>query len=179
MGKTTTVDIDLAKNVFSVHGIDELRAIVVRKTVTRSRLVETVARWPGCFIDAEAICEAVQRPNMRFVPVKSPEQQALLSLHRVRQGFVEERTATINRIRAVLCEFGVVLPRSAREVRHAAMAAAENPVEALAIAIGTLRGAYKFSPKPTGDILAIDRIKDIHARITRNARIELVPAGRA
>jgi transposase len=49
--------------------------------------------------DAEAICEAVGRPTMRFVPVKSAEQQAILSLHRVRQGFIEQRTATINRIR--------------------------------------------------------------------------------
>ena len=49
--------------------------------------------------DAEAICEAVARPNMRFVPVKSLEQQTDLSLHRVRQGFVEERTATLNRLR--------------------------------------------------------------------------------
>ena len=49
--------------------------------------------------DAEAICEAVARPTMRFVPVKSAERQAVLSLHRVGQGFIEPRTATINRIR--------------------------------------------------------------------------------
>jgi len=60
--------------------------------------------------DAEAICEAVGRPAMRFVPVKSLEQQALLSLHRVRQGFIVERTATINRLRGLLTEFGIVLP---------------------------------------------------------------------
>lgn len=59
--------------------------------------------------DAEAICEAVTRPGMRFVPIKSAEQQAILTVHRVRQGFVEERTATINRIRGLLTEFGVVL----------------------------------------------------------------------
>ena len=51
--------------------------------------------------DAEAICEAVARPSMRFVPVKSVEQQADLRLHRVRQGFVEERTGTLNRIRGI------------------------------------------------------------------------------
>ena len=51
--------------------------------------------------DAEAVCEAVTRPNMRFVPVKSTEQQALLALHRVRQGFVVERTAIINRLRGL------------------------------------------------------------------------------
>ena len=75
--------------------------------------------------DAEAICEVVTRPNMRFVPVKSEEQQALLALHRVRQGFVEERTALINRLRAVLTEFGVVLPNRSPHVRREAIAAAE------------------------------------------------------
>ena len=63
--------------------------------------------------DVEAICEAVSRPNMRFVPVKSLGQQAVLTLHRVRQGFIEERTATINRVRGLLAEFGVVLPQAA------------------------------------------------------------------
>jgi transposase len=75
--------------------------------------------------DAEAICEAVARPNMRFVPVKSAEQQAILSLHRVRQGFIEQRTATINRLRGLLAEFGVVLPQRANQVRRAAVVAAE------------------------------------------------------
>ena len=60
--------------------------------------------------DAEAICEAVARPNMRFVPVKSVEQQAVLSLHRVRQGFVKARTAQANQIRGLLGEFGLVMP---------------------------------------------------------------------
>jgi len=61
--------------------------------------------------DAEAICEAVGRPNMRFVPVKSIEQQAILSVHRVRQGFVKARTAQANQIRGLLGEFGLVIPR--------------------------------------------------------------------
>jgi transposase len=71
--------------------------------------------------DAEAICEAVRRPNMRFVPVKSVEQQADLGLHRVRQGFVEEHTGTLNRIRGLIAEFGYVLPNGAAisaSVRH-------------------------------------------------------------
>lgn len=76
--------------------------------------------------DAEAICEAVSRPHMRFVPIKSEEQQALLSLHRVRQGFIEERTATINRIRGLLAEFGIVLAQRAPVVRREALVAAEN-----------------------------------------------------
>lgn len=75
--------------------------------------------------DAEAICEAVGRPNMRFVPVKSAEQQAVLALHRTRQGFIAERTAVINRIRALLTEFGVVLAQSAEVVRRQASSGAE------------------------------------------------------
>jgi len=60
--------------------------------------------------DAEAICEAVGRPNMRFVPIKNTEQQALLGLHRARQGFVAARTAQANQIRGLLAEFGLVIP---------------------------------------------------------------------
>jgi transposase len=61
--------------------------------------------------DAEAICEAVTRPNMRFVPIKNVEQQALLGLHRARQGFVSARTAQSNQIRGLLAEFGIVIPK--------------------------------------------------------------------
>jgi len=61
--------------------------------------------------DAEAICEAVARPNMRFVPVKTVEQQALLGLHRARQGFVAARTAQANQLRGLLSELGLVIPK--------------------------------------------------------------------
>ena len=61
--------------------------------------------------DAEAICEAVGRPNMCFVPVKTAEQQAVLALHRARQGFVKARTAQANQIRGLLAEFGIVIPK--------------------------------------------------------------------
>src|SRR5712691_11548790 len=148
MEKVTTLGIDLAKSVFSLHGVDEKGQVMLRRTVRRDQLVKVVAGIAPCLIgmeacsgahewgrrfqglghtvrlmapkfvapyrksgkndgnDAEAICEAVTRPNMRFVPVKSAEQQALLVLHRVRQGFIVERTATINRLRGLLCELG-------------------------------------------------------------------------
>ncbi len=61
--------------------------------------------------DAEAICEAVRRPNIWYVPVKSADQQAALCVHRVRQGVVRERTAWINRLRGLLTEFGIVIPK--------------------------------------------------------------------
>jgi transposase len=168
MKEITTVGVDLAKSVFSLHGVDAQGRTVLRKTVRRDKLMELVAALPPCLIgmeacggahqwarqfqrhghrvgimmarfvaayrksskndgnDAEAICEAVGRPNMRFVPVKSAEQQAILSLHRVRQGYVEQRTATINRIRGLLAEFGIVLPQRAAEVRRAAVVLAEQ-----------------------------------------------------
>ena len=167
MEQITTVGIDLAKNVFSLHGVDAAGKTVLRRSVRRDRLVQTVASLSPCLIgmeacsgahewgrrfaqhghrvklmapkfvapyrksdkndgnDAEAICEAVSRPNMRFVPVKSAEQQALLTLHRVRQGFVVERTAIINRLRGLLSEFGVVLPLRSVTVRRQASQAAQ------------------------------------------------------
>jgi transposase len=68
--------------------------------------------------DAAAICEAVARPNMRFVPVKEEHQQIILCLHRTRQGFVEERTATYNRMRGLMSEFGIVLPQKVACLRR-------------------------------------------------------------
>jgi transposase len=66
--------------------------------------------------DAEAICEAVSRPNMRFVPIKNGEQQAVLALHRARQGFVTARTAQANQIRGLLSEYGIVIPQGLSHV---------------------------------------------------------------
>jgi transposase len=66
--------------------------------------------------DAEAICEAVGRPNMRFVSIKNGEQQVLLSNHRARQGFVKARTAQANQIRGLLAEYGIVIPKGIRHI---------------------------------------------------------------
>jgi len=160
------VGIDLAKNVFALHGVNEIGQTDLRRpSVPRAKLHELVAALPPCTIgmeacsgahhwarlfvqhghtvklmapklvtpyrmsgkrgktdaaDAAAICEAVQRPNMRFVPVKTVEQQSRLMVHRTRQGFVEARTAVINRIRGLLAEFGIVLPQKAQVVRFEA-----------------------------------------------------------
>jgi len=180
VSNVTTVGIDLAKNVFSLHGVDARGVVVLRKTVSRARLASFVAQLPASVIgmeacsgahewarrfaqhghtvklmapkfvvpyrksgkndgnDAAAICEAVSRPSMRFVPVKSVEQQTMLTLHRVRLGFVEERTATINRIRGLLAEFGVVLPQRAMEVRRGAAASLEQLPAAAARALSDL-----------------------------------------
>lgn len=68
--------------------------------------------------DAEAICEAVARPGMRFVPVKSVEQQAVLCRHRIRQGRIKERTALINQLRGLLSEFGLIMPKGRYCAQH-------------------------------------------------------------
>lgn len=68
--------------------------------------------------DAEAICEAVGRPSMRFVPVKSEEQQAVLLVHRARELMVENRTAQVNQIRGLLAEFGLVVPQGIETLKR-------------------------------------------------------------
>jgi transposase len=68
--------------------------------------------------DAAAICEAATRPNMRFVPIKTIDQQAELFVHRARQGYIEERTALINRLRGLLSELGITLPLKASVMRR-------------------------------------------------------------
>lgn len=150
--KITTIGIDLAKDVFQVHGIDERGKIVLRKQLRRTQMAPFFANLAPCLIgmeacgsahywarklqddghtvklmapqfvkpyvktnkhdaaDAEAICEAVQRPTMRFVPIKNIEQQAILAVHRARQGMIKARTAQANQIRGLLREFGLVVP---------------------------------------------------------------------
>jgi len=160
------VGIDIAKNVFAVHGINEAgRPELVRPAVPRDKLLALVSALPPCVIgmeacsgahhwarqfmalghtvrliapkfvtpyrmsgkrgkndaaDAAAICEAVQRPHMRFVPLKSVEQQNRLMVHRARQAFVEQRTGHLNRIRGLLSEHGIVMPQKAATVRQRA-----------------------------------------------------------
>jgi len=108
--------------LFSTHG--HTVKLMAPKLVAPYRMSGKRGKNDGA--DAAATCEAVQRPNMRFVPVKSEEQQSRLMVHRARQGFVAARTATINRIRGLLAEFGVVLPQKAEIVRREAAARLED-----------------------------------------------------
>jgi transposase len=66
--------------------------------------------------DAEAICEAVAKPNMRFVPIKTKQQQAILALHRARSLLVRQRTATINALRGLLGEYGLIAGEGVRQL---------------------------------------------------------------
>jgi transposase len=81
-----------------------------------------VKRQKNDMADAEAICEAVTRANMRFVPTKTPEQQSCLMLHRARHLFIRQQTAVINSIRAHLAEFGTASIRDARPVTEGSLA---------------------------------------------------------
>ncbi len=149
----TTIGIDLAKNVFQVHGADEKGKAVLKKQLKRAQMLAFFANLKPCRIgmeacgsahywarklqalghtvqlippqyvkpfvkrnkndaaDAEAICEAMMRPNMPTVPIKNTSQQAILSVHRARQGFVKARTAQANQIRGLLAEYGIVIAK--------------------------------------------------------------------
>jgi transposase len=191
--KTTTIGIDLAKNAFQIHGVDERDHPSVKKRLKRAQMAEFFGNLPPCLVgmearagahfwarklqamghtvrliaaqfvkpyvktnkndaaDAEAICEAVSRPGMRFVPIKLIESQSLLALHRARQGFVEERTAQANQIRGFLLEFGIVTPQGIRHIERCVPAILEDAENELSVSfrqllarlMGHLRELYR------------------------------------
>ena len=146
----TTIGLDIAKNVFQVHGIDAAEKVVVRKQLRRGQVMQFFEAVPPCLVgmeacgtahywareltkrghevrlmpakdvkayvkrnkndaaDAEAICEAVRRPTMRFVRAKSAEQQGRLMQHRTRDLLLRQQTQVINALRAHLAELGIV-----------------------------------------------------------------------
>jgi transposase len=150
MGEVSTIGLDIAKAVFQVHGVDGSGTVVIRKRVSRVKMLEFFSDLPPCLVgieacpsahhwgrqlqllghtvklmppsyvkaylkrskndanDAAAICEAVTRPSMRFVPIKTKQQQTALMLHRTRQLLVRQRTMLSNALRGHLAELGVV-----------------------------------------------------------------------
>jgi transposase len=150
MGEVITIGLDIAKLVFQIHGVDADGMVVIRKRVSRAKVLETFAALRPCLIgieacptahhwsrelsalghtvrlmppsyvkaylkrskndanDAAAICEAVTRPSMRFVPTKSEQQQSGLMLHRSRQLLVRQRTMLSNAIRGHMAELGII-----------------------------------------------------------------------
>jgi transposase len=103
----------------SHHWSRELQALGHTVRLTPPAYVKPyVKRQKNDSADAEAICEAVTRPNMRFVPTKTVEQQSGLMLHRARHLLIRQQTAVINSIRAYLAEFGIVVPVGRRGVEH-------------------------------------------------------------
>jgi transposase len=158
MDKISVIGLDLAKNVFQIHGVDAQGEVVVRKQLKRSQVLRFFAGIEPCLIgmeacggahywsrelgrlghsvrmmapafvkpylksnkndrnDAEAICEAVQRPSMRFVQPKTPEQQAVLHLHHGRRLLVGQRVALSNHMRGILSEYGIVMPQGVKVI---------------------------------------------------------------
>jgi transposase len=172
----TVLGIDLAKNVFQLHGVDNQGNVVVRKKLTRPKLLPFVAQLaPGrigmeaCqgahywaramrqlghdvrlmspqFVtpyrkshkndpnDAAAICDAVSRPHMRFVPIKEVEHQEIQALHRARQLFIKQRTALCHQIRGLLSEDGIVVAQGVHRLRKSLPALLENVDNGLTLA---------------------------------------------
>lgn len=166
--KIATVGLDIAKQVFQIHGADSEGRAVLRKRLRRDQVAEFFANLPPCLIgleascgshywsrvlgrfghtvrliapqfvkpyvksnkndanDAEAICEAVSRPQMRFVPAKSIEQQDIQSLHRVRSRLVSSRTQLACQVRGLLAEYGIVLPERIGQLRRGLPRILEN-----------------------------------------------------
>ena len=172
MTKISMIGLDLAKNVFQVHGIDEFGNVVLRKQLRRSQVEAFFAKLPPVIVgieacgsahywgrvleklghevrmmspgyvkaylkrnktdgrDAEAICEAMSRPTMRFVPVKSPEAQAVQVLHGTRRLLVRERTMSGNGLRSRMAEFGIVAAQGLKGL-HALMQLLDDPATPL------------------------------------------------
>jgi len=191
--KITTIGIDLAKEVFQIHGVDERGRIVLRKQLRRNKMTKFFANIEPCLIgmeacssshhwarklgefghtvklmspqfvkpyvktnkhdvaDAEAICEAVSRPNMRFVAIKRVEQQAILSVHRARQCLVKARTAQANQMRGLLSEFGIVIPQGIHSIARRAPDILEDAENGLP---GTMR--HRISNKDTAKLRCLD-----------------------
>jgi transposase len=173
MTKVSMIGLDLAKNVFQVHGIDAAGKVVVRRQLRRRQVEKFFAELPTGVVvgmeacggahhwgrvlqklghevrmmapayvkpyvkrnkndgrDAEGICEAMGRPTMRFVPVKSLESQAGLTLHRTRRLLVRQRTMSANAFRSALAEFGVVAAQGLKGLRSL-MQALNDPASAI------------------------------------------------
>ena len=156
--QVTTIGLDLAKNVFQVHGVDKEGEVVIAKKIRRQGLLPFFSKIDPCLVgmeacgsahhwarelkalghevrlmppsyvkayvkrgkndaaDAAAICEAVTRPSMRFVPIKSAEQQSVLMLHRSRDLLIRQRTMLVNALRGHLAELGIVAPQGRRKI---------------------------------------------------------------
>jgi transposase len=121
--------------------------------------------------DAAAVCEAASRPSMRFVPVKTVEQQGVMSLHRMREGYKEERTACINRIRGVLAEFGLVFAKCPKVLRARlaeVLEDADNELSGTARLV--LQEAFEQWRELDEHLLWCDRQVGQHVRSTPQAR---------
>ena len=135
-----------------------------------------VKRQKNDMADAEAICEAVTRANMRFVPTKTPAQQSCLMLHRTRHLFIRQQTAVINSIRAHLAEFGIVAPvgrKGVTELLHVVADPSDKRVPEVARAYLAALGSQLLSLKE--QIVEFDRMVMVWHRPTKRASAFIIP----
>jgi transposase len=121
--------------------------------------------------DAEAICEAVGRPHMRFVPIKDPEQQAILLIHRVRKGIVNEQNRIANQLRGLLAEFGVVMPQGLESLKRVWTSVRQRHADVVpSLAWSELDRLYARLGELHAEILRYDRRINAHVRTDARAR---------
>jgi transposase len=127
--------------------------------------------------DAEAICEAVTRPTMRFVAIKTPEEQAILSLHTVRKGFVKTRTAQGNQIRGLLSEYGIVFPRGLKSLFNNLPETLEKHAEELpGIFLGLVERLLEELKETDRQVNELDNEINRHHRASEaSLRLEKIP----
>jgi transposase len=219
MGEVSTIGLDIAKSVFQVHGVDADGAVVIRRRISRAKVLEFFVALPSCLVgveacpsahywsrklqalghtvrlmppsyvkaylkrskndanDAAAICEAVTRPSMRFVPTKSDQQQSGLMLHRGRQLLVRQRTMLSNAIRGHMAELGIISAKGrigTAELLEIIANADDDRIPAIArLSLDALARQYANT---TAEIRAFEKhIHAWHRSCEESRRLEEIP----
>jgi transposase len=177
MQTITTIDLDIAKSLFQVHGVAAAGQVVIRRQLKRRYVLAFFRKLPPCLIGIEACASSVTRANMRFVPTKTPEQQSGLMLHRTRHLFIRQQTSVINAIRAHLAEFGIVAPvgrKGVEELLHVVADPADKRVPEPARACLAALGSQMLGLKK--QILAFDRMIMVwHRSNEASKRLHYIP----
>jgi transposase len=221
MTKISMIGLDLAKNVFQVHGVDACGQVVLRRQLRRGQVERFFAELPPCVVgmeacggahywarvvqqlghevrlmhasyvkpyvkrnkndgrDAEGVCEAMQRPTMRFVPVKSEAQQGVLAVHRTRELLIRQRTMTGNGLRAGLAEFGIVAAQGVKGLRQlmSALAAGDCAIpEAARAALSLLAVQWEHLDRAVTKLEG-EIVRAVRAEATARRLLEIPAVG--
>src|SRR6202158_2199009 len=219
MGEVSTIGLDIAKSVFQVHGVDVAGAVVIRKRVSRAKVLEYFGELSPCLVgieacpsahhwgrelkalghmvklippsyvkaylkrnkndanDAAAICESVTRPSMRFVPIKTREQQTALMLHRTRQLLVRQRTMLSNALRGHLAELGIVSAKGRNGTAELLRILADSADHRVPLTVRGILDVLARQYRAIGtEILSIDKsILALHRSCEASRRLAEIP----